>query len=116
MNFANQSIVDMLHKGFEYDLWATMRWYNAVRLMKDQERATSALQHILTAQRTWLERCGIPVADFSRVANRASFEACSIAWQQLIKSKPLDTKFNYSDRRGRPHQRELGEIAWHVLN
>lgn len=116
MTFANQSIAEMLRKGFEYDLWATMRWYNAVQLMKRQDAASPVLQHILTTQRTWLDRCGVAVDSIPRAATKTAFEASSQAWQQLITSKSLDQTIDYQDSRGRQQQRELGEIAWHVIN
>ncbi len=116
MTFANPSIGEMLRIGFEYDLWANMRWYNALRLMKSQESASPALQHILTVQRTWLERCGVPVEDIPRAATRAAFDSASAAWTQLLASRPLDSMIAYKDSRGRDRTRQLGEIAWHVIN
>ncbi|MFI5387189.1 MAG: DinB family protein [Fimbriimonadales bacterium] len=116
MNFANPSIAEMLRLGLEYDLWANMRWYNALRMMKDQEQGSPVLQHILTTQRTWLERCGEPVTSIPRAATIAAFEAASAAWLKLVTSQPLDKMIDYQDHRGRPHQRQLGEIAWHVIN
>lgn len=116
MTFANPSIAEMLHKGFEYDYWANMRWYNAVRLMHNQDKASPVLQHILTTQRIWLERCGADVKDIPRASTLAAFEAASKAWQQLLSTKSLDSVVEYTDLRGRPHQRQFGEIAWHVMN
>jgi uncharacterized damage-inducible protein DinB len=116
MNYANPSIAELLRTGFEYDLWANMRWYSALRLMKSQEKASPALQHILTTQRTWLERCGVPVEEIPRAATRAAFEVANQAWLQVIASQPLDKVIAYNDSRARPHQRPLGEIAWHVIN
>lgn len=116
MNYSDRSVGDLLRKGFEYDIWATMRWYSAVRLMKSQENASPVLQHILTAQRTWLERCGAPIQDIPRAATRAAFEAAHQAWMTLLNTTPLDKKIAYTDSRSRAHERELGEIAWHVLN
>ena len=116
MTFASPPIAEMLRLGFEYDLWATMRWYNAWRLMKNQEAASPVLQHILTTQRTWLERCGVPVDSIPRAATRISFEAASAAWLQLLANESLDKVIEYKDSRGRDHKRQLGEIAWHVMN
>jgi uncharacterized damage-inducible protein DinB len=116
MTFANQTIVEMLRRGFEYDLWASMRWYNAVRLMKNQDSASPVLQHILTTQRTWLGRCGVSIEEIPRAATRSAFETATKAWQDLLMSQPLDKRIAYEDRRGRHQERELGEIAWHVLN
>jgi uncharacterized damage-inducible protein DinB len=116
MTFANPSIVEMLTKGFEYDHWANIRWYNALRLMKNQEQGSPVLQHILTAQRTWLERSGVPVDGIPRAATLAALEAISNAWRQLVASQSLDKVIEYQDSRSRTHQRALGEIAWHVLN
>jgi uncharacterized damage-inducible protein DinB len=116
MNYANPSIAELLRTGLEYDLWANMRWYNALRLMKNQEKASPALQHILTTQRTWLERCGAAVDDIPRAATRAAFEAANQAWLQLVAGQSLDKMIAYNDSRARPHQRALGEIAWHIIN
>lgn len=116
MTFANSSIVDMLHTGFEYDYWANMRWYNALRLMRNQEQASPVLQHILTTQRLWLERCGVDVSGIPRASTLAAFEAVSKAWQSLLSAKPLDTTVAYNDLRGRAQERQLGEIAWQVIN
>ncbi|HTQ10075.1 MAG TPA: DinB family protein [Fimbriimonadaceae bacterium] len=116
MNFSDSSIGELLRKGFEYDFWATMRWYNAVRLMRNQESASPVVQHILTTQRVWLERCGYPVESVPRAATRSAFEAASEAWLKLISTEPLDKMIAYKDFRGRDHERPLGEIAWHVIN
>ena len=116
MNFSDPSIGEMLRKGFEYDFWATMRWYNAVRLMRDQEHASPVIQHILTVQRIWLERCGYPVEGIPRAATRVAFEAASEGWLKLISTQPLDKMISYKDKRGRDQARALGEIAWHVIN
>jgi uncharacterized damage-inducible protein DinB len=116
MTYSNDAVVAMLQKGFEYDLWSNMRWYNAVRLMKNQETASPVLQHILTTQRTWLERCGVDVSSIPRASTLAAFEAISKAWQGLLKSRSLDDVISYTDRRDRAQQRALGEIAWHVIN
>jgi len=116
MTYSNESIVEMLRKGFEYDLWANLRWFNAAQLMKKQDTASPVLQHILTAQRTWLERCGAPVDTIPRAATIASFGAASKVWLQLISSQPLDKVIDYQDGRGRDQHRPLGEIAWHVMN
>ena len=116
MTFANSSIGEMLHTGFEYDLWANMRWYNSLRLMRNQEAASPVLQHILTTQRTWLDRCGVSVDGIPRAATRVAFEAANAAWIELLGSQPLDKMIDYKDSRGRDHRRQLGEIAWHVIN
>jgi uncharacterized damage-inducible protein DinB len=116
MNFSNQPIIELLRKGFEYDLWANTRWYSAVRLMKDQEHASPVLQHVLTVQRVWLERCGVDVTEIPRAATRAAFDMANKAWVDLLGSQPLDKTYEYLDFRSRPHKRELGEIAWHVIN
>lgn len=116
MTYANPPIAEMLRLGFEYDIWATMRWYNSWRLMKNQEAASPVLQHILTTQRTWLERCGVDVDSIPRAATRMSFEAASEAWIKLIASENLDKVIVYKDRRGHDKERPLGEIAWHVIN
>lgn len=116
MNFADPSITELLRKGLEYDLWANMRWYNALRMMKNQEQGSPVLQHILTTQRTWLERCGEPVAEIPRAATIAAFDAASKAWRGVVDSRSLSQMIDYQDSRGRPHQRQLGEIAWHVIN
>jgi uncharacterized damage-inducible protein DinB len=116
MTFANLTIVEMLRKGFEYDYWASMRWYNALQLMKKQDTASPVLQHILTTQRVWLGRCGVDIEPIPRAATRTAFELASKAWQEVLASTPLDKKIAYQDRRGRDQVREVGEIAWHVLN
>lgn len=116
MNYANTSVSEMLLKGFEYDLWANMRWYNAMRLMRNQEKATPVLQHILSSQRTWLERAGEPVDQIPRAATIVAFEAVSAAWKHVVASRPLDQMIEYVDFRGRTHQRALGEIAWQLIN
>src|SRR3569832_2359394 len=72
MNYANPSIAELLRTGFEYDIWANLRWYNALRLMKNQEKGSPVLQHILTTQHTWLERCGIKVDEIPRATTRAA--------------------------------------------
>ncbi|HVT12718.1 MAG TPA: hypothetical protein VHE55_10665 [Fimbriimonadaceae bacterium] len=116
MTYANESIVEMLRSGFEYDLWANMRWFNALQLMRKQDVASPVLQHILTTQRIWLERCGAAVDGIPRAATKTAFEAANQAWIALITGGDLNRLVDYNDFRGRSHKRALGEIAWHVMN
>lgn len=114
MNYG--ALLPMLQTGFRYDLWANLRWYNSVRLMKEGEAGSAVLQHILTTQRTWLDRCGVPVAEFPRAATRKAFEAINGAWLTLLETRSMDDSISYHDSRGRERVRPLGEIAWHVIN
>lgn len=117
MNYANDSVRQMLLLGFEYDLWANLRWYNAIQLMKErQSDASAALQHILTAQRNWLERCGVAVEGLSRVATRSGLQEMNETWRKLLASRSLDDVIEYKNSRGQDFKRPLGEIAWHVMN
>ncbi|HWA82113.1 MAG TPA: hypothetical protein VG820_01665 [Fimbriimonadaceae bacterium] len=116
MTYANESIVELLRSGFEYDLWANMRWFNALQLMRKQDVASPVLQHILTTQRIWLERCGVAVEGIPRAATKTAFEGANHAWIALVTGSDLNGLVDYNDFRGRPHKRARGEIAWHVIN
>lgn len=106
-----------LEIGFEYGLWANSMWIDHLGNFRSPEKATQVLDHILTAERIWLIRCGqdAPPADENETA-QAVATRLSNQWQHLIRSTPLDTLIDYRNVAGEPFQNQLGEIALHVIN
>lgn len=108
---------EVLRSGFEYDLWANRQWVQAIGRFKDMEQAHAILEHILFAQRIWLERCGgmvpVQVDDTSLVD---LFRAATSAWIDLVNESFLDQTVTYQNLRGVEFTDRFGHIATHVIN
>lgn len=104
-------------RGVEYGLWANEQWIAAIGGFKDLARAQLALEHILGAERIWLERCGMPLPAQDDDRSLASlFQDASAAWQRLVHENDLGTPIVYTNFAGETFANSLGDIALHVIN
>src|SRR5687768_7973919 len=92
----------LLHKGFDYDLWANRQWLIALGLFKTHiVRAQEVMEHILAAQRIWLERCGFTMfPEAESVQLHDLVEVTARAWQALLDDATGDEEIAYTTMRG----------------
>lgn len=106
-----------LHTGFEYDLWANRQWLTALGGFTDLLPAQSVLDHILAAQRIWLERIGaqVPVqTEDTSLADR--FGVVTRVWTAVVGTADLDQAITYRTFAGDDYTDSLSRIALHVIN
>lgn len=102
---------------FDYDLWATRRWLLALPSIANLGRAHEILEHILFAQKIWLQRIGVDVPDqIGNIPIGALFEQLNRAWKQVAEEANLGEPVDYTNLRGEEFTRTIGEIAYHVIN
>jgi uncharacterized damage-inducible protein DinB len=108
---------ETLNEGFEYDLWANRQWFRALGGFKDMLRAQQVLEHVLTAQRVWLERCGVEVIEpGENIALEDLFEHYCRAWQMNVNDRPLEERIAYQTMSGESFVNTIEQIARHVIN
>lgn len=106
-----------LQFAFDYDAWANRIWAQRIGDFRNPERATQIFQHMINAQRIWIERCGAQV-EFDKhdehLANVA--ENMAQAWRMVLDATDLDEDVAYKNLRGEPFVNTVAEIALHVIN
>lgn len=106
-----------LIEGFEYDLWANLRWIEALPRLQRSQEAAEVMRHIIDAQRRWLERCADPetVPDAREDLAEAA-TSISEAWREFLRICDPAAFVSYTTMAGDSHFDELGDIARHVIN
>ena len=109
---------ESLIEGFDYDLWANRKWLFALESFDGQMfEASQVLEHILFAQRIWIERCGVQVLEPSEnVPLDGLLELYCRAWQAQLMERPLQEPIAYENLAGVPFVNTLEQIARHVIN
>jgi len=109
---------DSINEGFDYDLWANRKWVFALGAFRTQLlEAQSVLEHILSAQRIWIERCGVQVLEpEENVSLDELFALYRDAWQAQISDRAASERIVYQNSSGQVFESELQQIARHVLN
>ena len=109
--------VEILKRGFRYDCWANRLWLDHLGRFKDMERPFSVMEHILTAQQIWLERCGGALnEEKANLALEQLFAVTSRSWIDLISEAEPNEVIAYQNFKGENYEQALGDIALHVLN
>lgn len=109
--------VRFLVRAVDYDLWANRQWLSSLAGFQRLERVQRVMEHILSAQQIWLERCGVvttPVDD--NVAMGDLFEIYARTWIAVIEGMDLNQPVTYVSFSGREFTQPLGDIVLHVLN
>lgn len=102
---------------FDYDLWATRRWLLALPGLQDLGRAHEILEHMLFAQKIWLERLGVEVPNHTgNIPIGAVFENLNRLWKHVVEEADLNTPIVYHNLRGEEFTSTVGDIAYHVIN
>ena len=102
---------------FDYDLWASRRWLSALPGFEDLGRAHEVLEHMLMAQRVWLERIGVEVPpQEGDIEFGAVFVALNGLWKYVVEEGDLGAVVDYENLRGEKFRNSIGEIAMHVIN
>lgn len=106
-----------LLRAFDYDAWANDQWARQLTRFKDSARAIAIFQHILTAQRIWLERCGV-VFEFDKTDEDLGHVAKRIAqvWRLYLDDADLDQEVIYVNSVGAQYMNTVEQIALHVIN
>jgi len=101
----------------DYDLWANQRWLTALAGFRDLGRASEILEHMLSAQRIWLERIGVDISHGqTNVPLSAVFEGLYQHWKRIAEDANLDQVIVYKNSAGDEFRNSIGEIAYHVVN
>lgn len=104
---------DFLIEGFEYDLWANLRWTPIVGQL---DQAEPILRHVLQSQRIWLARC---LGEESMRAWSDSLDealkAANEDWIELIRIGDPEAFVTY-ERNGKTHFQTIEQISRHVIN
>lgn len=102
---------------FDYDLWANRRWLSALSGIQDLRRAHEILEHMLMAQRVWLERLGVEVPpQQGDVEISVLFSSLNGLWKMVCEDGDLNATVDYENSRGEQFRNSVGEIAAHVIN
>jgi uncharacterized damage-inducible protein DinB len=107
---------DHLLAMFEYDLWANLRWVQALENLPFKERAEKILRHNIGCMRSWMETCysdeDLPPETNDLAHDFATHHKC---WADLIKICDIDAYANY-ERETKVEYHMIFEIASHVVN
>src|SRR5687767_13787441 len=108
----------LLRNGFDYDLWANRQWIRALGGFNTYTiEAQQVLEHILMAQRIWLERCGVVVFDEPvDVRLEELFETMARTWQARLEDVDGDEPITYTTTLGETYTQTIAQLAYHVLN
>lgn len=109
--------VRFLIRAVDYDLWANRQWLSALAGFRRLERVQRVMEHILSAQQIWLERCGVLTSSpDDNVAMGDLFEIYARTWIAVIEGMDLNQLITYETSNGREFTQPLGDIVLHVLN
>lgn len=116
-----KSARDHLLEGLDYDLWATRAWLPIIsQLGPNREHAGGVMDHIIYAQKLWLERAHEALGSECPTipdGREAALEALTAGWKEIISSADLDVlvtwhrKFDGMDR-----TLSIGDLGWHISN
>lgn len=111
---------DFLIKGWDYDLWANLKWLPTIQKFKDSVRAEKVMVHIIAPQRFWLDRI---------LANEGSFEVYDATpldaewfirvaeeWKVALESIDPESTFEVTRPDGSRWRHRTFEATRHVLN
>lgn len=108
---------EWLVQAFEYDRWANRRWIDRVGRFRNGGKPARVFEHILTAQRTWLTRCGVHVEESGENEHiGAVADRLTNAWIMLVTDSELEEPIIYTNFAGETFENTLREIALHVVN
>jgi len=112
---------DWLLPGFDYDLWANLKWLNVMGEFKNKDRAQKVLDHILVAQRLWLDRIdGDTTKSLNEyetlVADESQLKQAVDDWKSQLAKTSLDHAFHATRMDGTKWEFTFGQTARHVLN
>jgi len=110
-----------LADGFEYGLWASSRWMDALPLFHDRAKAEKVLGHVVFAETVWLDRIlGRPLTysgpDDQPVPTLALFEESCRHWLQWLSQADLEYRQTFTRFDGTRHDYRLADVARHVIN
>jgi len=102
---------------FDYDLWATRRWLSTLPNLKNLGRAHEILEHMLMAQRAWLNRMGVEVPpQEGDVELGVLFTTLNGLWKYVAEDGELEGVVEYQNSEGTRFRNTVREIAMHVVN
>lgn len=81
------------------------------------QRASEILEHILQAQRIWLERCDVEVPlQTADISLQELFGQTDQTWLMLMEQSDFDEPVTYQTSNGKEFTQPIGQIAMHVIN
>lgn len=106
-----------LLRAFDYDAWANDKWAHQLTRFKNSSRAIAIFQHILDAQRIWLERCGVGF-EFDKTDEDLGHVSRRMAqvWRLFLDDADLDQEVAYVNMAGQHYVNTVEQIALHVIN
>lgn len=110
-------LIAHLQRGFDYDLWANLRWLDWIDTMPDSSKAREIMTHIARAQHIWLQRFDRTPVDFDpQTPLQESLQAHTELWRATVLDIPLDQILHWTRLDGSPRQGTLEDVARHVIN
>ena len=108
---------DQLADGFRYDLWANLKWADALQRFQDRERAELVLRHVLNAQHVWLTR-SLSAEEVPNLPEDLSegFQVMKTAWIEVLRISDPEAFVSYTTFKGEPYFDTAEQIARHVVN
>lgn len=107
---------EFLLRGLEYDLWANHKWVHVIGRFQSSERALEIFEHILNAQRIWLQRCGLYVEQVENIAFAQLITSLNQTWRGLVEDGDFGAWVEYQDLSGVERRSQFGDIVAHVIN
>jgi len=108
---------ELLMESFDYDLWATQQWLEALPRFPDPQRPYSIANHILRAQQIWLERCwsDTEVGKIDAEPNAAAVQLHAL-WKDFLSTCDPTAYVAYTSKTGEAHFPTVEHVALHVVN
>lgn len=109
-------------QGLDYDLWANERWIPYLEKFSEPSKAEDILNHIVRAQKSWLERCLEDVEGYADVPDvfdrpwEVRVRTYVALWKELLYSSETSSRITYMRQDGTEYENRLDQIANHVLN
>ncbi len=111
---------ELLIEGIDYDLWATQAWLPVLEKFKNREQADEVMNHILYAQRLWINRLAEALGeehpestdglDLSEALAKSAEQ-----WKQIISRMDLEVPVTWHRRfDGITRTMTSGELALHI--
>jgi len=110
--------IEVLKRGFDYDLWANQQWLDCLIRTNAIEADMAIFVHILGSAKTWALRChGISVPEPPKPdATQESLKEIHAMWMEILEARNLDEFIPYKRYNGDPNEMQISWMAQHVIN
>jgi uncharacterized damage-inducible protein DinB len=109
---------NFLIRGFDYDVWANMRWHNCLLGKQFPSPDTEIFAHIFSATEIWVRRLnGESLTALPKVEpTEAEITRLHREWVEVLQEATDDRIVDFRRTNGESLSLRLSEIARHVIN